>query len=657
MAKRHIYSTLVFILIAFCSFGQTVVQANKVIAKDSLRIGSKWVYFIVTDSTFTDVNHRQVASAKAIRDFVLANSGLGAVDSIAVLQDSIIVGYSAGDEVTRDTFTFPAAFNFSLRADGSTVTLLNAGDTVRILGGFGVNASISGANITLDVDTSQVVGLYTFATTIAAFEDAIDAIADSLAAALSGTLTNFRLPVATGTKTLSSSILLQGSSGIILDADKWFRITGGTTVNRPTGAAGAMYWNTTNNWLDIYDGTAWRNVAQISTTNGLGTGGLVPRFDSNGRITNGIIRDDGTTLGIGVAASGSYGLNIAQSLPAPKIRFELSGTSQAYIDWDAGSTVGFRLGKNATGAFVLIANSNNATSLSYYNTSLGVGINEMFPTEATFTPRWRSNTSGHTNIAKFLGSTTSTDYAIITNAGWLGIRTSPSQSIHTSANIRVQGAYYDSSNSPGTSGYFLNSTGTGTAWTAFSLPESTRTFRLRNGAAGTINTVEARDTVVAGAGLAQSTSGDVHTISTYQSFVHSYDAFITLSGVTTTYDTVEFVSGAKSNDWTYSPTTYTYTYNGTTGRYYMISLTAQASSSDAASENAELAVFRNGTITSCIAITTLNSGISATGDHPMYGQGVLLLSNGDTINTQYRSDQAGGIDIDFTNFSLIIKEI
>jgi hypothetical protein len=67
--------------------------------------------------------------------------------------------------------------------------------------------------------------------------------------------------------------------------------------------------------------------------------------------------------------------------------------------------------------------------------------------------------------------------AVRTGIGWknlsilpvgntnLGVGTLvPSQRLHVSGNVRVTGAYYDSSNSAGSSGQVLSSTGSGTAW-------------------------------------------------------------------------------------------------------------------------------------------------------------------------------------------------
>ena len=60
---------------------------------------------------------------------------------------------------------------------------------------------------------------------------------------------------------------------------------------------------------------------------------------------------------------------------------------------------------------------------------------------------------------------TVTQRMVIDENGDVGIgTTSPGQKLHVVGNARVTGAYYDSTNSPGTSGQILSSTATGTDW-------------------------------------------------------------------------------------------------------------------------------------------------------------------------------------------------
>ena len=68
--------------------------------------------------------------------------------------------------------------------------------------------------------------------------------------------------------------------------------------------------------------------------------------------------------------------------------------------------------------------------------------------------RYADNGDYIANVATFLRTN-----------GYVGIATTtPTQQLHVSGNIRVTGAYYDSSNSAGSSGQVLSSTGSGTAW-------------------------------------------------------------------------------------------------------------------------------------------------------------------------------------------------
>jgi hypothetical protein len=68
-------------------------------------------------------------------------------------------------------------------------------------------------------------------------------------------------------------------------------------------------------------------------------------------------------------------------------------------------------------------------------------------------------------LAFYPAGSTSGATMYINASGNVGINTtSPSEKLHVDGNVRVTGKYYDSSNSEGTSGQVLTSTGAGTAW-------------------------------------------------------------------------------------------------------------------------------------------------------------------------------------------------
>lgn len=169
MANRNWnIQTLFCCLIFLAAFGitaqgQTTVKANRVIATDSVKIGSRWVYLVDPDSTFTTVSHRAVPTTKAVRDYILS----GAVDSIAIV-DSIVILYAAGTEITRDTLppgitdaevaamisdslaTIPGT-NLSFSGASSPVLLESStGTNVSFLAGTGVALSQTGNQLTIN---------------------------------------------------------------------------------------------------------------------------------------------------------------------------------------------------------------------------------------------------------------------------------------------------------------------------------------------------------------------------------------------------------------------------------------------------------------------------------------------------------------------------
>jgi hypothetical protein len=61
------------------------------------------------------------------------------------------------------------------------------------------------------------------------------------------------------------TLVLEANEKVEVAGDAALRIIGGTTGNRPAGENGMLYWNTTTTTLQVYDGTAWRDLADQFT--------------------------------------------------------------------------------------------------------------------------------------------------------------------------------------------------------------------------------------------------------------------------------------------------------------------------------------------------------------------------------------------------------
>lgn len=78
-----------------------------------------------------------------------------------------------------------------------------------------------------------------------------------------------------------------------------------------------------------------------------------------------------------------------------------------------------------------------------------------------------SLTLGSITLNPFKVATNNVERLRVTETGNTGIGiTNPSQLLHVQGNARITGAIYDSTNSPGTSGQILQTTGSGTQWTS-----------------------------------------------------------------------------------------------------------------------------------------------------------------------------------------------
>ena len=131
-----------------------------------------------------------------------------------------------------------------------------------------------------------------------------------------------------------------------------------------------------------------------------------------------------------------------------------------------GDTSSIYIKTNGTSS--LIADSSNDISIPNGNLLIS---NQIIHTGDTNTymqfhaaDQWRVVTGGVERLEVNNSAVTVNATTFIVNES-VGIgTTSPGQKLHVSGNARVTGAYYDSNNSPGTSGQVLSSTATGTDW-------------------------------------------------------------------------------------------------------------------------------------------------------------------------------------------------
>jgi hypothetical protein len=170
---------------------------------------------------------------------------------------------------------------------------------------------------------------------------------------------------------------------------------------------------------------------QAALTNpitGTGTTNYVSKFTGTSALSNSIIFDTGTALGIGTTT--------------PLSRVQITGTA-------TGDVLTLSSKVPALGGYILTCNDIDDAQLfvvfgNVANSNYTVAMGDW----QGGNPSFQVNNYG----SYFLN----TSVAINT--------LSPSQALHVAGNARVTGAYYDSTNSPGTSGQVLSSTVTGTDW-------------------------------------------------------------------------------------------------------------------------------------------------------------------------------------------------
>ena len=297
---------------------------------------------------------------------------------IAGLMTNWLLGATSGTPQTvssGQTATIAAGTGMTTTAAATRTVTVALANTAISAGVYGSATQVS--QITFD---AQGRGILAANVSILLPISAVTALPDSLAAKITRiTSTNNYLPRWVGTS-MGNSFLSQDAVSVMMDANKQFELTGGTTANRPTGVGSAMYYNTSNNWFDFHNGTAWFNPARSATTNGIFTAGSALFAGSAGTIqqdnANYFWDDTNNRLGIGTT-SPQYSFDIIANASGPqgvKIRNSNSSSftySSLLFGNDASAlSGGFFNNSSATTAY---AGVNSINVVNVANAPLGLG--------------------------------------------------------------------------------------------------------------------------------------------------------------------------------------------------------------------------------------------------------------------------------------------
>lgn len=196
----------------------------------------------------------------------------------------------------------------------------------------------------------------------------------------------------------------------------------------------------------VYNTTlgVWENKTVNTGVNGTGITNYVARWSDTDTLTTGVLYDNGTNVGIGAT----------------------NPTSKLFVDSISDSYIAKFVTSDNNYSTVVVGDTGDVYSSFYLETDGGNG--QLFKygagwgVESGMVGLYSSNGP----IALQAGGSTR---LFTSAAGNVGINTIlPSEKLHVSGNIRVTGAFHDSTNSPGLSGQVLTSTATGTDWKSLS---------------------------------------------------------------------------------------------------------------------------------------------------------------------------------------------
>ncbi len=72
---RRILVTFMLLISGFLNAQTELIDAKKVNVRDSIRINGKWIKYIITDSALANATDRDLASAKAVKEYILNRFG------------------------------------------------------------------------------------------------------------------------------------------------------------------------------------------------------------------------------------------------------------------------------------------------------------------------------------------------------------------------------------------------------------------------------------------------------------------------------------------------------------------------------------------------------------------------------------------------------
>lgn len=365
MAYRNIYRpallSVVALLLCFAAEAQQNGQFKKVNILDSLKLRGVAISHFVAD--FDSPSHFNLPTVQAVVNYIDANPG---ADSIAIIQDSIIVLYNGVTELSRDTIDFPPGYTaWNLAADSGSSAAIGDGETATVSGGTGMSSVVSGNTVTINLDnTSVTAGPYGSATQVVTGTidaqgrwtaanntsillpiSAVTLLPDSLSAKITGIGVNNQLGRWTGTKSMAGSDFTQSTDRMTLAAGKAFRSVGAATVSLPTGAAGDWIYDQTTGSYKWHNGASWLGLLRSGTSTGVGTPNRIFYADANGAaVADDVLHwDINDRLGVGAASTGAR-LHVSGTLSSDVVTITAPGGATGRVNIQGGSVL---VGDNA----------------------------------------------------------------------------------------------------------------------------------------------------------------------------------------------------------------------------------------------------------------------------------------------------------------------